>query len=107
MPIKVTGLGGWWDRSGNEIDICGQSKESLLLGEVRWRKEPVDYSDAVHFHEKRHLVQCTSGQRANTTMFFVSKSGFENKAKLFLEEHGIFMFDLKDVTAAYDKLPRK
>ena len=107
MPVKVTELGCWWDRSGNEIDVCGQSKDALLIGEVRWRKEQADYAASVSFHDKRHLVQCTREQRANTTMFFVSKSGYDNKARVYLKEHGIHAFELSDVIAAFDKLPKK
>ena len=107
MPINVAQLGGWWDRKGNEIDICGQSKGALLLGEVRWRAKPVDYADAAKFFEKRFLIDCTNEQRRNIVLFVVSKSGFEPKAHAYLKEHGIHCYDLKDIAKAYDALPKK
>ncbi len=107
MPVEVSELGGWWDRNGNEIDVCGQSKESLLLGEVRWRKEPIDYEYVRQFLEKRHLIQCTSAQSRNTTMFMVSKSGFTAQASKFMQERGVYAFNLEDITGAYDSLPEK
>ncbi len=107
MPVNVAELGGWWDRNGNEIDICGQSKESLLLGEVRWRTQPVDYADASKFFEKRLLVQCSGTQYNHTTMFVVSKSGFEPQAKSYLSERGVHCFTLADITQFYDALPKK
>jgi len=107
MPVKVELLGGWWDRSGNEIDVCGQSNNSLLLGEVRWRKEPADYEDVGKFLKKRELVRCTPMQKSNSTLFFFSKSGFTEAAVRYLDERGCYHFDLSHLTRLFDALPNE
>ena len=52
-------------------------------------------------------MQCSASQRANTTMFFVSKSGFDAKAAGYLKEHGIHTFVFGDVVSAFGKLTKK
>ncbi len=107
MPINLSELGGWWDRNGNEIDVCGYSKDSLLLGEVKWTKDQIEYDDVEKFWNKRDLVHCSEAQRKNTVMFFVSKSGFTSQAEKRLKERGMYSFDLKSVQKAFNALPNK
>ena len=108
MPINVEALGSWWDRKGEQIDVCGHADNVLLLGEVKWRNEPTDIDVARELlRKKAYMTRGTKLEQYKHVLFIVSKSGFTESASTFMIEHAMHAFDLQDVTKAYDALPQK
>jgi len=106
MPINVEALGQWWDRKGEQIDVCGHAGNVLLLGEVKWRNEQTD-ADIPRdlLRKKAYMTRGTKLEQYRPVLFVVSKTGFTEAAKRFMQEHAMHAFDLSDVTKAYDSLP--
>ncbi len=105
MPVSVTELGSWWDRRGEQIDVCGHGGNKLLLGEVKWRNEPADAEVARNLMRKKTLLtRGTKLEQYPSELFVVSKSGFTKSAKQFMQENAVHGFDLHDVSKALDSL---
>ncbi len=89
-----TNIGRWWNRSGEELDICCIGEKSLLLGEVKYSNEPVGVEVVQGLLRKRTLVECTPAQASNTRLLIVSKNGFTQNATQMMEERGIIGWDM-------------
>ncbi|MEM3031104.1 MAG: ATP-binding protein [Candidatus Micrarchaeia archaeon] len=107
FPIEVEKLGGWWSRTGNEVDVCGVSKNGLLLGEVKWQNKPADFDVVSNLLEMKKHIQCTPAQAQHTRFLVVSKSGFTPAALSLMREHGVLGLELKDVSALFNALEKK
>lgn len=92
LPFYFTSIGRWWNKD-NEIDIMALSKDggSLLLGECKYRRSPVDIRDLKHFLNKKIDG---SGQ---THYYFFSKNGYTEDAVGYAEEHGISLVSMDDL----------
>lgn len=101
IPL-FSNIGAWWDRKGNEIDICAVSydKKEILLGEVKWRNTKSDVSDIQMLIDKSSVVPY-DGKKI---LLFTSKSGFTEDAKEFMKGKGILSLDLKDIEEFYDNI---
>ena len=97
-------IGSWWDRKGNEIDICAVSydKSEILFGEVKWRTKKTDVSEVMKLINKTTLIPW-NGKK---TLMFVSKAGFTKDAEKVIRENGVMGIDLKDINEFYDKLQK-
>lgn len=84
-------IGRWWDRQGNEVDICGTGKNGVLLGEIKYGKiserkarnllKKIDSLD--YFEDIRQKV-IVGGQ-------------IGSDAKKFLDKRDVVYFELKDM----------
>lgn len=90
-------IGGWWDRKGNEIDVCAYSKEDnwALFGEVKWSNKQIDMSLILGLEEKIKLVDF----KGKIQLAFFSKSGIEEKAEKYCLEKGYWVFSLAELMA--------
>ncbi len=82
-------IGPWWDRQGNEIDICGISKGSNLLGEVKWSF--CDERTVINLLKKMKY----SKLKENSRFMIVSKE-FSSGAVEFLENENIIYFSIEE-----------
>ncbi|MCK5560197.1 MAG: ATP-binding protein [Thermoplasmata archaeon] len=81
LPFAPDEVGGWWDRSGHEIDVVMYSKrtKALLGGEVKWANKPVSLEEVEQLLENIKRVDWYNATRKEYT-FIVSKSGFTEPA---------------------------
>ena len=98
--ISFKKIGSWWDRSGNEIDICAFSDEEMLLGEVKWRNKKVDIDVAKKLMEKNKFINW----KCETRYMLFSKNGFTERCKTFAKENDFLIMDIKDVEKAFRSL---
>ncbi len=82
-------VGTWWDRQGNEIDICGISKSENLLGEVKWSLS--DKRDV-----KELLEKMRNSKLQNKSNFLVVSKEFTPDAEEFLLEEDVVHFSIED-----------
>lgn len=95
-------IGSWWDRKGNEIDICAISydKQNMLIGEVKWKDRECDISDVNILIEKSSTIKW-NGKKI---FLFVNKKGFTDEAIKFMKNKGILYLDLNDVEKIYNSI---
>ncbi|MBS3817141.1 MAG: ATP-binding protein [Candidatus Thermoplasmatota archaeon] len=82
-------IGSWWDRQGNEIDICGISKGRDLLGEVKWSL--LDESEVKALHEKMRTSKIGDGSR-----FLIVSREFTPKAREYLQGRDVIHISTGD-----------
>lgn len=82
-------IGSWWDRQGNEIDICGVSKDENLLGEVKWSLS--DKRDV-----KELLKKMKNSKLKNKSNFLIVSKEFTPDAKKWLVEKDIIHFSIEN-----------
>lgn len=80
LPILFTSIGRWWGtdsqtRSQVEIDLIAGDNNEYLIGECKWRNEPLDLP-VLHALERKADV--FTKKRDNTWLYLFSKSGFTN-----------------------------
>lgn len=98
LDVSFKKIGSWWDRSGNEVDVCAFSDKEMLLGEVKWGNKKVDVNVAESLVEKSKLVNWKGEKRY---MLF-SKNGFTEKCRDFAWEKDFLLLDIKDVKEAFE-----
>jgi AAA+ ATPase superfamily predicted ATPase len=98
LKLDFERIGSWWDKAGNEIDICIPNKNELLLGEVKWASKPVG-PDLLHSLEEKSKLVNHPGKRR---FILVSKSGFTEGCLKLARETGTITLDLKDIQALFD-----
>lgn len=87
-------IGSWWDRQGNEIDVCGISKQKTLLGEVKW--------GSLDVKQTQKLVQKLKSSRLeNKSQFLLASRQFSREAKDFLKEQGIIHFSINQFSQIF------
>ncbi|PKK81232.1 MAG: ATPase [Thermoplasmata archaeon HGW-Thermoplasmata-2] len=101
FEISFEKMGSWWDRSGNEIDVCAFSKEKMLLGEVKWSNKMVDVDLAEALMEKSRLT----GWKGRFGYLICSKAGFTERCRRFASDNDILLLDIGDLRNAFDALP--
>ena len=86
-------IGRWWDRQGNEIDICGTGKNGVLLGEVKYGE--IDKKTAQSLLRK--LENMEYFENVNQKAIVAGKINLE--AQGFLEDEDVICFELEDLVA--------
>ena len=93
LPI-FNSVGMWWDRKGNEIDIAADFKNGILVGEVKWRKSPVDVKEANELIRKGEVFF----RNKNKIYLIASKSGFTRGCKAVIEDVNGILLDVKVIS---------
>jgi AAA+ ATPase superfamily predicted ATPase len=98
VPFEPDELGGWWDRSGHEIDVLGYSKKKkiVLAGEVKWTKKQVTLEDVEQLLDNLKLVDWYNDKRKEY-LFMISKTGFSNSAKQLMELKNVVGLDVEEL----------
>ena len=99
IPI-VNQVCNWWDRKGNEVDIVGVWRKKVqLIGEIKWKNKPFNYSDLEKFIRKLELLKAK-----NVLIIIVSKEGFTPSAKSYIEEKNGLALTLKQLTRIWNMI---
>ena len=82
LPILFTSIGRWWgsdplSREAIEIDLIASDGKQYIIGECKWRNEPLDVSVMKALREKADIFRT---KREKTWYMFFSKSGFTDGA---------------------------
>lgn len=82
LPILFTSIGRWWGSDPNsreaiEIDLIASDGKQYIIGECKWRNEPLDVSVMKALREKADIFRT---KREKTWYMFFSKSGFTDGA---------------------------
>ena len=101
VKMDFEGLGSWWDRKANEIDIVAyNSKQShLLAGEVKWTSEKAGVRLLDNLIEKSRLLPFTG----TSTFMLVSKSGFTRECLKKMEKLRCIHLDLHGIRQLFDQ----
>jgi len=86
---KYEKIGSWWDRQGDEIDICGISKDNNLLGEVKWSRS--NERDV-----KRLLRKMKNCRLDDDSRYMIVSKEFTPGAKQYLDEEDVINFSIRD-----------
>ncbi|MBR2288351.1 MAG: restriction endonuclease, partial [Clostridia bacterium] len=82
LPILFTSIGRWWgsdpvNRKAIEIDLIASDGKQYIIGECKWRNEPLDVPVMKTLREKADVFYA---KREKTWYMFFSKSGFTDGA---------------------------
>lgn len=93
--------GNWWDGSGREIDVVAPtSGETLLVGEAKFRQDPVGYDVLSQLKDEASLVDWrpdSGGDPAYEYCLF-SRSGFESSVEEAASDRDdLRLFTVEDV----------
>ena len=97
--IKFSTIGAWWNRTGDEIDICASGDGKMYLGEVKWTNRQVGCNVARQLVKKSEMVR-GSGERI---FMLVSRTGFTDKCIRYMDENNWIYLDLKDISALFQQ----
>ncbi len=102
LPFVFEKIGRWWGNNPikkreEEIDILAISKQSVLFGECKWTRVPINMDVVNSLIEKSSIFSYSQKYYA-----FFSKSGYTEDVKSFVKgSKNIFLFDLEDLKSRY------
>lgn len=103
LPVLFTDIGGWWGSNPEthmqeEVDIVASDQEEYLLGECKWRNQPVNISVLEKLRSRADRI---SKNRKGTWYILFSKSGFTDavQEKAQSDDH-ILLVDMKKLITA-------
>ena len=95
-------MGRWWADDGTaEIDIVALGEGTILLGECKWSKSPVDYDildsliGKAQIFRGRERGRRLSSERIRYALF--SRSGFTPRLVARAEAEGVLLCSLDDL----------
>ena len=100
LPFLFTGIGRWWgsdpkSRQAVEIDLVASDGRQYLIGECKWRGEPLDVSVIRALEEKADVFYAGRGK---TWYVFFSRSGFtEGASREAQKRQDILLIDLREM----------
>ena len=100
LPILFTSIGRWWgsdpvNRKAIEIDLIASDGKQYIIGECKWRNEPIDVPVMKTLREKADVFYA---KREKTWYMFFSKSGFTDGAIREAQRcDDIILVDLQDM----------
>ncbi|MHC1574847.1 MAG: ATP-binding protein [Candidatus Methanogasteraceae archaeon] len=103
LPFKASGIGRWWNRRGDEIDMVavnGDARE-ILFGEVKWTNKTTGCGILASLKEKKDLVKWHNGERTEYYLV-VSKSGFTPELREIMGSEGVIGWDMQDIARMAD-----
>lgn len=100
--LDFENIGGWWNRTGEEIDIVAYNHKSrkILVGEVKWTNSQTDIDVVDNLLRKSKLINFTGEYK----FLFVSKHGFTERAITRMKEINALYFDLKDIKRMFEEI---
>ena len=85
-------IGRWWNRQGQELDICGTKKDGALLGEIKFSE--VGHSTAEKLDQKIKNTEHFD----NINQKVIVGVEITAEAKEYLENEEILYFELEDIS---------
>ncbi len=102
FKINFEEIGAWWE-GGEEIDVVAYSKRELLLGEVKWRSQPINGLSILNeLQQKQKKIEFNG--RVKYVIF--SKSGFTEDTRKELETQGVLCLDLTDLSRLFNDISK-
>jgi len=100
VELDFEDIGSWWDRNSNEIDIVAYNTKSrrILVGEVKWTSEPMDFNVVEDLVRKSKLINFSGTYQ----FIFISKSGFTERALARIKELNGISLNLEEFTELLD-----
>ncbi len=86
-------IGSWWDRAGHEIDLVIENEKELILGEVKWTKEPMTANVLDELIKKTRFLNYSG----RIKYVLVSKNGFAESCEKMAAKMDVTCFNLKDL----------
>ena len=91
--ISPEAIGRWWDGK-DEVDIVAVKGQTLILGECKWTKEPVNSMVFMNLTGKADKVRNTIGRFCDNTEFYLfSRSGFKG----LVSSEDVHLVDLEEI----------
>jgi hypothetical protein len=102
--FKVTNIGQWWSRKGDEIDIVAVNEhiKEILFCECKWRNRKTNWDVVKELRRKANLVDWYNNDRKEHFLI-VSKSGFTKNCLDRMNAEGILHWNLKDIEKMIEK----
>ncbi len=92
--LEIEKIGRWWNNK-EEIDVVAISETAVLVGECKWRDEPVGMSVLLDLQRKAALLD-TRGKALYYALF--SKRGFtEELVEKVKKQENIFLYDFSRI----------
>jgi len=97
LPAHFPQWGKWWHKE-NEIDVVALNKETrdILFCECKWRNRKAGVDVIQQLLDKAPLVNWFNAERKEH-FIVMSKAGFTKTAVEFADEHGVLLFDLRNM----------
>lgn len=101
IDISFDGIGAWWDRNTNEVDIVANSKKErkVYVGEVKWTSHPCGVDVLNSLIEKSRMIPLSGTYH----FILISKSGFTEECISKMNQINALHLDLKDVQRLFDE----
>lgn len=97
VKIEFEELGRWWNRRGEEVDICARGETEVLAGEVKWGGGPMKPGVLWALERKVRQMERTGGLPVR--LVFASRGGFSAAFHREAERRGALLFDMADLNA--------
>jgi len=96
-PFSIGNVGKWWGTNPftqvqEEIDIVALFDDKAILGECKWRNQPVDTGIIQRLLERGELFP-----HHQKHFYLFSKAGFSDSARKLGEQHNIRMISFEDM----------
>ena len=98
LPFKASGIGRWWNRRGDEIDMVAVNRDAreILFGEVKWTNKTAGCGILESLKKKKDLVKWHNGERKEYYLV-VSKSGFTPELREIMDSIGAIGWNMQDI----------
>ena len=98
LPFKASGIGRWWNRRGDEIDMVAVNEQTMeiLFGEIKWTNKTAGYGILESLKKKKDMVKWHNGERKEYYLV-VSKSGFTPELREIMDSEGVIGWDMQDI----------
>ncbi len=101
LPVEITEMGRWWNRTGAEIDLVVRGRHEVWAGEVKWGTHPVGPEVVHELVEKLPLLERTDNLPVRP--FVVARNGLSSAGNLELRRVQGFSLDLAGLDRLFDQ----
>ena len=102
IPIDFERIGRWWNRTGDEIDVVAEGKDTVLVGEVTWSARAMGVGTLRDLQRKAALIEHLGNRPVR--FLLVARSGFDDHV---VEEAarggGCLLLTLEDLARVFDE----
>lgn len=99
ITLNFRRIGSWWDRVGHEIDLVIENENELIVGEIKWTKEPMTVAVFDELIKKTQFLNY--GGRIKYVL--VSKNGFTENCEKMAAKMNATLLTLKDLEQLFQR----
>ena len=100
IPI-VEKIGSYWWRE-IEVDVCATAKDTVVVGEAKWKSKTIEKSDVETLIKKMHHVK--EKLKKNHAIGIIVTKGRITKEARNMEGNNIILFDLNELRSTLDNI---